>query len=1585
MDAELKKTLKAVTLELRHLLEGRYDSAGKWKPGDLEQRLAAIGVRRDRASVPVDELRHLAPEDRQARKVVDAYLKLRQEAGVERSDAVAEFVRETAYTWANRLLALRCMEARELIDSVILQQESYGGRSLEHHRLAQRHPELCSGDDDGLFAVLDKVFREQAARLPTLFDVQAPGIALRPAPAALKDCFGLLSLDPDTLRKYRIRLKEDEVAEAGEEPPNPFTAPDALGWAYQYWNTEEKERIFTKVRTQRAKIEGAEIIPATQLYTEPYMVKFLVQNSLGATWVGMSPESKLPHGWEYYVRDADRAPVLPKPVAEITLLDPAVGSGHFLLEAFDLFWAMYEEEGTHKTPRAIAAAILSHNLFGIDIDERAVQIAQAALWMKAKERAPDLRAEDVAGFRDHLVASNIRLPKGDDHVRVFLDKHPEDSPLRHALPAIFAGLAQANELGSLLKVEEIVEDEITAMRRTDPLFAYSMAAEGWKGRVMARLRGHFESEARIADLTQAFFSRAAGRGLALFDLLERRYDVVVANPPWMGSKNMGPVVKRYVEKHYGPGKRDLYAAFILRCLELAREGGRVSLIAQQTWLFLSSYAALRSSSVPPGSAPQNQHLGVLQVATLEVLAHLGRYAFSELGNAVIAPAMFVLKNARPSADDWLWACRLSSPRPSEQQAFLLAQSAAGNNSSYVSRSKLYRFLDIPDSPVTYWLRDRFFELLGNSQRLEDVAEPLRGLDTCNMPRFVRRFWEAGPKNVWRGYVNGGTYKKWSGLRSFAVRWDREGALIKLTPGSIVPNEQFYGQAALTFSDMCGGSFNCRYLEEQDIHGVSGSGIFSKRGPLEGVAAVLNCRVSSYLLRILSPTPKFRTGYLRRLPFPELSRERGALVRLYARHCTTLKDCLNRVNLLERDYDTEPPSCMNYNQQALGDSILYTSRVSSLLHSIEGLCEREVFSAFGIAGDDVSVVVGETGAPAGWHPLIAGYDAIPSSPDGLSPFPIDRLADHERRHLTLAELTDLRRRLKSLYAAGFGGAVEDDEPDEVAEGDDEGGEEAVAVGARIPIPAETFVEELSNKLEVHPISIYWLVREGCETEGWRCIPEEQRLMEDRLTVQVLRLLGHRWPKQVEAGEPLPDWADPDGIIPMTPLAKETTLFERVQERLRADEIDAKNFADVMDKPLDAWLATEFFKQHTTQFKKRPIAWQLQSGRFTAQASPAFACLVYYHKLDVDAPPKLRSQYVGPLRQRLETELRGIMAIAAEARSDRQVKRRAELDDSILELQKFDAILEAVAVAGFGPAPLHASLRQYAIDDAMLALKARWLRRLSEVIAESPLPDWLDEADQTDLHPDLRSWIADAMAHLDYSCARVGPKPPDQGKLASDPTVADLAKLISPQAQSMLKDALVLACDSWWKTFEEVVLGPDKDQIKTLKEEQKDCEEQMDADPAPSGAEARHLRSRVKEIKEAVKTLTARIKKRTARANELRTQIERWESKEPLGWGDWLVGQPLFDRISSLDGRRATPATIAEFVAQESLYAPDLNDGVRVNIAPLQKAGILAADVLAAKDVDKAIADRAEWRADERRWVREGKLPQPGWWPEKGDRP
>jgi SAM-dependent methyltransferase len=1592
MDADLKKTLRSVTLELRHLLEGRYDSAGKWKPGDLEQRLAAIGVRRDRASVPVDELGHLADEDRQARKVVDAYVKLREEAGVERSEAVADFVRETAYTWANRLLALRCMEARDLIDSVILQQEAYGGRSLEHHRLAQRHPELCAGDDDGLFAVLDKVFREQAERLPMLFDPQAPGVALRPEPAALKDCVGLLSLNPDTLRKHRIRLKEDDTADRSE-PPTPFAPPDALGWAYQYWNTEAKDRVFEKVRTVKgAKIAGADIVPATQLYTEDYMVKFLVQNSLGATWMGMHPESKLAANWEYYVKDADRAPVERKSVQEITFLDPACGSGHFHLEAFDLLYAMYREEGELTEPGAICTAILTKNLFGIDIDPRAVQIAEASLWMKAAERAFDYK-----GAATNLVAATSSHLKGEAWEE-FLASFEREPSVARVLRKFAQTMEHIDEIGSLARpaedLREIIKEEhatwerqVSEKKEANFLFAemnedatsgqlpfHEISDEEFGERLFYRARAGIDAFTERARATGEFEDQMLGSetraGFRLLDLLSVHYDVVAANPPYMGSKNMGPVLKSFVERNFRAGKRDLYAAFILRNLELASGGGRVAMVTQQSWMFLRSFADLRAVEADDldqiaSGAPR----GVLRETTIETLAHLGPNAFGEITGEVVNCALFVLAAAEPIADHRLTAFRLIGPKSPEEKDRLLHDALLDSRNPARSNPMQNLFVEIPQSPLCYWLRSRFFDLL-QGLAVGDVAHTARGLDTSDIQRFSLWFWEVRPTtDRWVPFYRGGRYQKWAGLNSSVVDWQHNGRRIKQRAGCAVRNEPLYFQPGLEYSFTASG---CLGLRVMSTPGIFAGGFASACIPREkrlGLAAVLNTRLSSYLIRSISAKIQLTESYVARVPLPLNDVPR---IGAFEAVLVNLKQRLVASELTELTFDPA------YRSQGISRQILVSLIFASYIATLESISEREVLVAYSIAGADLQAVLDETGTPSGWFP---SHEVFMGELENAGKL-LDSLADEERQSASFIELKNLKRRLRALYEAGRGATVNEDE-DESAPSDDDEDSEAVAVGARIPIPPETLLEEFSQKLEIHPFSVYWLLKEGIEREGWRCHPEEHRLWGDRTTVAVLRQLGHRWPKQIESDEPIPDWADPDGIIPLAPLSKESTLPERVQQRLKVAEIDASDFAEVMGKPLGAWLATEFFKHHTKQFKKRPIAWQLQSSTFTARASPAFACMLYYHKLDADTLPKLRSQYVSPLRQRLETELRGITAVAADARSERQEKRRAELEDLIVELQRFGTILETVAATGFGPQSLASRRRQFAIDEGMLVLKARWLRRMTELVAKDPLPKWLDAADRAELHPDLRNWVAEAMRHLDYFCSKVGPDPPDQSKVVVDPTASDLANLISPKANAMLKDSLELACDEWWKRFEEVVLAPDKQRIKELKEEQKGYEEQLATDPAPSGAEARNLKYRVKEIKEEVKTLTAQIKKRTARASHVRTEIESWSSIEPRGWGNWLAEQPLFDRISSLDGCRAAPTTIAEFMAQESLYAPDINDGVRVNIAPLQRAGILAADVLAAKDIDKAIADRAEWRADERRWVREGKLPQPGWWAENGD--
>lgn len=678
MEPNLKGCLKAIVLDLRRQLEGYYDAQGNWHAGDLDRRLAAIGVRRDRSPVPVDELPHLSREDRDARRVVDAFLKARAEAGVDRGPAIAEFVTKSAYTWANRLLALRCMESRSLIDEVILQKEVYGGRSLQHNRLARREPGRCTGEDEGLFAVLFDEFERRAKELPLLFNPKAPEVTLRPSVSTLKRCIALLS-GAETVKGQDAA--SDKL----------FTAPDALGWAYQYWNNEEKDRVFEKVRTKKgAKIEGAEIIPATCIYTERYIVKFLVQNSLGALWVGMHPESRLPEKWEYFVPDADRVPVQKKTVREIAFLDPAGGSGHFLLEAFDLFYDMYLEEGEITDPVGICAVILERNLFGIDIDERAVQIAAFALVMKAKEKASSFVPRRV-----NLVATNIRLPAGKDHLEAFLRKHPEDESLKPAIVTVFDGLAHADELGSLLQIEEPVAKELRHLRQlyetnkqkakqtvlwaeleepTQGQLPLGLESyEAWQARTIERLHQHFEAEAQAPDLVAAFFGEAGAKGLSLVEVLSRRYDVVAANPPYMGSKNMGPVVKRHVEHHFAAGKRDLYAAFILRCLELAAAGGRVAMVTQQSWMFLRSFADLRALDEEKMRKGPVVFAGVLRETTIEALAHLGPRAFAEIGGEVVNTALFVLARAEPAPHQRLTAFRLVGPKSPEEKDALLRE------------------------------------------------------------------------------------------------------------------------------------------------------------------------------------------------------------------------------------------------------------------------------------------------------------------------------------------------------------------------------------------------------------------------------------------------------------------------------------------------------------------------------------------------------------------------------------------------------------------------------------------------------------------------------------------------------------------------------------------------------------------------------------------------------------------------------------------------------------------------------------------------------------------------------------------------
>lgn len=1323
--------------------------------------------------------------------------------------------------------------------------------------------------------------------------------------------------------------------------------------------------------------------------------------------------------WEYYVKDADRAPVTRKPVCEITFLDPAQGSGHFHLEAFDLFYAMYEEEaarqGSSVTPREIAAAILNHNLFGIDIDGRSVQIATAALWMKAKERAQDLAAADLITFHDHLVATNIRLPKERNHLELFLQKHPEDAPLRPALELVFKGLEHADELGALLQIEELVDAllrrlkeegdknkgtsvqtglfEPTLVQATLPVSVEDY--DKWKRDALDRLQTHFEAEAQAADAVQAFFSESAGKGLSFFILLSRRYDVVVANPPYMGSKNLGEDVKKYIEVYFKAGKRDLYAAFVLQCIKLAAVGGSVAMVTMNKWLHARAYSPLRCGrelSATGSEKGERASLNILFSNRLRSLVDLGSRAFDPENkfHDGVQVALFVLGKAPPEEDSAVAIVDCTAPRDPEGKNRALKSHLAAEA---VARTLQSRFINLPGSPLCYKLSDELLGKISQATRLGLLARIRQGICTTHDPRFVRMFWETALGTRWKVFAKGGGHKRWDGLRHFAVDWDYDGRRIKEfitdTPHAIhwsgrMPESDYYFKEGWCFSRIAFGSLGVRKFRKTDLFGHTNPVIlFNSEIAHDEVMAdvgLLNSSLTTFLLRAITQSNDFHEGYLRRLPWPRLEPK---LVPFASEVAKAILECaaeLTSAHFTEVTFGSLAPHAGSFVDSAR-HRLLFTLAKEFVVCAGEAVFQRLAYRQWALSASDIELVERSMGAVE-----------VPPHSDSLPPESsfLNRIADLQLGQVAPGNSAQSgeRESLAKDYIQGVHEteptvADEDSFSDE-AEDDDKD-------STTLPMPPFGDVDAFSRFAGINFAESYLTLRSAISAGA---------LGDSRLTAEAcnlvtgiaLRLLGHRWPKQIEANEALPTWVDLSGIIPLTSGGGEAPLVERVRQRLAAEFTNGnlaaleREFEQIVGLKLEHWLASSFFERHITQFKRRPIVWQIESQvrirasgtrRRGVRPSPRFSCVLYYHKLDVGLLPKLRTHYAGVLRSGYETQLRTLERLPNA--SAEQQGRKLQLEEWVEELKAFDHTLERVSTDSFGPEPLRPTLRQYAINDTLLNLTAYWLRKLNDVVIAGPLASWEEAGDETALHEELPAWVREAFQHLDYFCAVVGPKPPKQDTFVSDPTTKELAPLVCAEPAATVSRVLSLACDRWWEKFDRIVLVPLKLELKQAREEQKRVKEELNLDEVRHDY-ARHtqLADRRDELKERIQELSDSLDAKNSLAENLRSDIEGWNCPDAATWESWLVTQPLFDTVASMDGERPAPQTIADFIAQESAYAPDINDGVRVNIAPLQKAGLLHADVLDPKDVDKAIADRAEWRADERRWVREGKLPQPGWW-------
>ncbi|NTU83048.1 MAG: SAM-dependent DNA methyltransferase, partial [Chloroflexales bacterium] len=1151
--------------------------------GDLDRELERLGVAPDGALTPRDGLPSLPTQERRAAEELLGAAEAKASAGKAGASAAAEarrharadLVEGASYSWISRLLALRAMEARGLIDETLRSNPDYDGRSEALFALRQSAPARADGADGGWRAVIEDACKAQAAgahggaNLPGLFDLDGPAVVLRPSSPALVRCIQIIGAVP-----AGFTLDEADAA---------FADPDALGWAYQFYQEAAKARVYAKLGAGGKAATRAEIAAATQLFTEPYMVQWLLQNSLGRAYHEAYPGSQLPATWAYYIRsrpegqaalvsEADTQRL--RPLEDLDLIDPCCGSGHFLREAFDMFAAMYREQHPELSAAEIAGRVLSRHIHGIDLDPRAAQLATLTLYLRAWElvKAETRKQRRTPGtpssFILHPSSFNIAAtPSGlsAGALQRHLRRHPEDRGLEPLLEGVFAALEQADILGSLLRPAEHIDAAIralegarqiaiglegdAALRRTLSEIARHDPAE-LRRDLLDRVATSFAAEAGDSDAAARLFGREAA-GVRLLQLLDRKYALVVTNPPYMGSGNMDALLKTYVEHSYKAGKRDLYAACIMRCLDFSRQHGSVALITQQGWMFLRSFVKMRAGRE-----------GLLRANAITALAHLGSGAFDEISGEVVQNVMFVLRRAEPSNEHRMYSMRLIGLSGPVEKAQVL-RNPAGQRCYFPRQADL---LAIPESPLVYWLSPALLNLL-RDKNVSDVAQVSQGMATANDGLYVRNHWEAPLANWteaplerrWVQFEKGGGYGRWFGNQFWVVSWRQSGCHIKASPTSVIRNEHRYFTQGWTYSYMAQGSLALRLMQGHGVFAHVSSALFPTRA--DGLAGFLNCRFASYIVRSISARMQLTESYVTRIPVPaRLSHAQWAIQEL----CVALKRFLAQLSVLELTFN---------GRVTFADNL---ELVCCLLHTAEGVNEQLAFRSLALRDEDRRAIIDETGTPAGFHPLAAGYDALLEPPADLDlpPLPqevLDYLAAHERIAPPAAELRRLKERLRGLYEAGPG-VKESEEGAEAAGGESEG-DVGAASGAHLPIPTETFLEELSVKMQLHPISVYWLLEE-LRREGARCKPEERRLLEDRLAVLVLRLLGHRWPGQIEAGEPAPPWADPDGIIGLTPGAD--GLAERVRARLRAEDGDGGAnrteglLAELTGLSLEAWL-------------------------------------------------------------------------------------------------------------------------------------------------------------------------------------------------------------------------------------------------------------------------------------------------------------------------------------------------------------------------------------------------------------------------------
>ena len=908
-----------------------------------------------RLPIPQGHLLETSSNAQTIRQKVEKLLDDEVDAGLKREEAVVKLVRETAFTHLNRFVAFKLMEARGLVRSPLARRHEANGFKMwlgSHADEAKLYDQGDSPNErDGLGeAPRDRAYRrfllwqsgELAKEIRVLFDPDNVPSFLFPRPGALKELLDALNADE----------RKNDWAAGNEE---------TVGWVYQFFNAEEKNAAFDKVFKKKKKFEKADLPAATQVFTPRWIVRFLVENSLGRLWLAMHPDSQLAEKLSYLVPLPASPPTTSlKPAKEILVLDPATGTMHFGLIAFDLLAEMYREELAHAgtpgwPPQAsiqneseIPGAILANNLFGIDIDLRAVQLAALALYLKAKATnkqsvltQSNLACADVAIFRgQHLnkITSEMALTGGFT---------------RELLVQFRDSLEEASMMGSLVRLDKHFQG-IQSDRLRQSIDAYV-------------------EKKRVEGIDESYFANEAGKGLRLLNVLERRYDIIFTNPPYLSTRNMNGAMSNFMKRNYKKSKGDLYSAFIERCAELLGPEGRMAMIAQQSFMFISSFEDLRSL--------------LLETTVIESMAHLGPRAFAEVTGEKVNTTAFVLRREqlemeRRGARGLYFRLVKEPDALSKRTVFehALSTCRAGQPDYRVFEYNQGNFSSVSGSPWVYWMTPGLRQIFRTLPKLIQVAEPRQGLATADNFRFLRFWWEVGKSRIgfgcgscgetstlphnWFPHAKGGGFHRWHGNQEYVVNYGRDGMELKAwveqhtgeSWSKRLASADQYFRPGVTWTALSARGISARRMRVGVVIGHKGPALFGDEEFLVPLLGVLNSTPAAALLAITSPTIMFEVGQIAKLPVP---REFGP----------SLREQVNRAVLLAEMDSQEEETSFEFRAPPS-----WSSGMEDLVHrqrslaALEKEIDDEVYRLYDISGDDrrtieeqlESVAIGDSG-------------------------------------------------------------------------------------------------------------------------------------------------------------------------------------------------------------------------------------------------------------------------------------------------------------------------------------------------------------------------------------------------------------------------------------------------------------------------------------------------------------------------------------------------------------------------------------------------------------------------------------------------